>query len=225
MDSHTIKLDEANRLIDAGHFAKALDLFTGLIQEVAVQPSLKGRARLGEVRALIGLGRLDDALELVERILDGKERQIHLSLRPYFLHERAELARLQGDLYGAIVCYREELLQLSSSMPHYFPRLAENYIEQGATFLELGDRAECDIYLRLARDYADKATSDRAYAALLTLKGRCYLEDGERSKALELFCEARDLYMLNGLFDKSASLEKAIAALRSKREIEDDERS
>jgi tetratricopeptide (TPR) repeat protein len=214
MDSHSVKLDEANRLLDAGHFAKALELLSELIQEVSAKPSLKGLARLAKVRALIGLGNLDDALHLVEQMLDVCERKVYQNLRPYFLHERARIAHTLDDKQSAIAYYREELLYLSSSMSHYFARLAENYIAQGTIFLELGDRAECDIYLRLAHDYADRGTSDRAYAALLTLKGRCCLTDGEVSKALELFCEARDLYVMNGLIHESTYLEKIISELR-----------
>ena len=160
MDSHLIKLDEANRLVDAGHFAKALELLSGLIQEVSAKSPLKGHAYLVKVRALIGLGNLEEALHLVEQVLDGKERQVLQSILPYFLHERARIAHFLDDKRGAIAYYREELLYLSSSMSRYFPRLADNYIAQGTIFLELGDRAECDIYLMLAHDYVDKGTSD-----------------------------------------------------------------
>lgn len=214
MDSHLIKLDEANRLVDAGHFAKALELLSGLIHEVSGKSPLKGHACLVRVRALIGLGNLEEALHLVEQVLDGKERQVLQSILPYFLHERARIAHFLDDKRGAIAYYREELLYLSSSMSRYFPRLADNYIAQGTIFLELGDRAECDIYLMLAHDYVDKGTSDGTYAALLTLMGRCCLMDGELSKALELFCEARDLYRANGLIHESTYLEKKIAELQ-----------
>lgn len=213
-----MKLDEANRLLDAGQFSKARDLFSALILDVEATPPIKGRARLGEVRSLIGLAQIDEAIQLVERILAGHERQVHPNLRPSFLHERARLAELQGDRQGAIVYYREELLFLSSSMPHYFSRLADNYIKQGTVFFELGDRAECEIYLRLARDYADRVTSEKAYAALLVLKGRCFAEDGELSRALDVFCEARDLYIIKGLFYESASVNKRIANVRCRME-------
>ncbi len=214
MKSHVSKLDEANRLLDAGQFSKARELFSAIILDVEVTPLVKGGARLGEVRALVGLGKLDEATVLVERILKGEERQVQPNLRPYFFHERARIAELQGNRRDAISYYREELLHLSSSMPHYFRRLAENYIRQGAIFLELGDRAECNIYLRLAHDYADRVTSEKAYADLLTLKGRCLVEDGELSGAIDLYCEARNLYIINGLLYEAASVDKRIADVR-----------
>ncbi len=213
-----VKLDEGNRLVDAGKFAEARNLFLELIQDIHVAPPVRGRARVGEIRSLIGMGDLQEASEIVERILSGKERKVHHNLRPSILHQRARLAALGGDVQLAIRYYREELLYLSSSMSHYFPRLAENYIQQGTLFLELGDRHECEIYLRLARDYADTGTSDKASAGMLILKGRCHAEDGEFQQALDTFCEARDLYIQHGMYHESHAVEKRMADLRQKME-------
>ncbi|MGI6508195.1 MAG: tetratricopeptide repeat protein [Saccharofermentanales bacterium] len=218
MKSHMSKLDDANRLLDAGQFSKARELFSALIVDVESAPLIKGRARLGEVRALIGLGNFEEAIDLIERIFEDKKQQVQPNLRPYFFHERARIADFQGNRHDAIAYYREELLHLSSSMPHYFRRLAENYIRQGTIFLELGERENCEIYLRLARDYADRVTSEKAYADMLTLKARCLEEDGELSKALNLLCEARDLYITDGLFYESATADKRIADVRCRME-------
>lgn len=214
MESHMRTLDKANSCLDAGEFSGARELFSGIARNSSAAPAVRSQACVGYVRSLIGLGEYDEASGVIEKVLAGQERRVHSDCFPSILHERARLAALMGDRHQAVSYFREELLRLSSSMPHYFERLAENYIQQGMVFLELGDRKECDIYWRLARDYADTGKSDKAFAGVLTLKGVCLTEDGAFEEAFDVLCRARDLYASLGFSHASASVEARIANTR-----------
>ena len=97
-----LQLAQARRLLEAGDYEGALTAYNEAREELAEDADLKAIPEVGRIRALTELGRLDEALSIVNALepsLTGGETPHYLL--PDFLFAKAALLCKQGDKAGA----------------------------------------------------------------------------------------------------------------------------
>jgi tetratricopeptide (TPR) repeat protein len=213
MKDPMVRLDEGFRLLENGAYGKAASYFRGCARDKSLRPSERSLAQLGEARALISIGRANAAQELLDVLEQGDARQQPEDIMPSILHERARLAALTGNREEAIICFRNELVELVSTMPRYYLRLSYNYVGQAEQFLALNDRTQTGIYLKLARDYAETVESEAALREILSLESLYLEQEGDVKEALARSMKARSLFIKAGRKADVKSEEKRIAEL------------
>lgn len=220
MKDPMMQLDEGFRLLEIGAYEKAVSYFKGCVRDKTLRPPERALAQLGEVRALISIGRAKPARAILDELEASDARQHPNDMVPSILHERARLAALTGNREEAINCFRNELVDLVSTMPRYYLRLSHNYAGQAEQFMALNDYEQAGIYLKLARDYAETVESDTALRAILSLESLYIEQQGDIKEALTRSMEARRLFIKAGRKSdvkreemRIASLTKQITAL------------
>lgn len=208
-----MQLDEGFRLLEIGAYEKAVSYFRGCVRDKTLRPPERALAQLGEARALISIGRAKPARAILEELESSDARQHPKDMAPSVLHERARLAALIGDREDAIKFFRNELVDLVSTMPRYFLRLSNNYAGQAEQFMALKDYTQAGIYLMLARNYAETVESESALREILSLESLYLEQQGDIKEALSRSMEARRLFIKAGRKSDVKREEKRISSL------------
>lgn len=208
-----MKLDEGIRLLEAGAYERAATFFRECVRDKALRPSERALAQLGEARALISVGSAKAAKVILDELEAGDARQQPEDIAPSVLHERARLAGLIGNKEEAINYFRNELVELVSTMPRYFLRLSYNFAGQAEQFMALNDLTQSGIYLKLARDYAETVESETALRDVLSLESLYLEQQGDIKEALARSMEARRLFIKAGRKSDVKREDKRIAEL------------
>ena len=213
MKDPMMQLDEGFRLLEIGAYEKAVSYFRGCGRDKTLRPPERALAQLGEARALISIGRAKPARAILDELEASDARQHPKDITPSVLHERARLAALVGDREEAIKNYRNELVDLVSTMPRYFLRLSQNFAGQAEQFMALKDYTQAGIYLKLARDYAETVESESALREILSLESLYLEQQGDIKEALSRSIEARRLFIKAGRKSDVKREEKRISSL------------
>lgn len=158
--------------------------------------AIQSRIVVNYADTLVQAGRLDDAMECLERGLQLSREIGDLTLENQCLAMLSEVERELGHL-NTLAQHQEELLESDQSLGRA-PVAADDAVQHGSTLLSLG-RAEAarDAFERavaLARESQDELLEQRAYGGL----GVSYSQMNQPVEALNHLMLALDLARSNG---------------------------
>jgi TolA-binding protein len=114
------------------HFSKALPHFQAAIDHAGAMTKLKD-ATLGKARAMLALGRLDEAQALFEAVASAREWRGEATACS--IYSLGEISRKEGDLTGAISTFQKVCLAYG----RYPEWVAKAYAAQAACYEQLGN--------------------------------------------------------------------------------------